>query len=162
MAKKIKKRIGWVLTSLFSMLLSLFATGCEKTDDENDKQVGVALYGVPVACSITGTVKDLSGDPIKGIEVSLQDDGTVIAKGMSNKNGEYVISINNDSQCDDSFILLAKDIDGEQNGGLFVAKQIKDVNPKEIGADNVNISMQLDEPVTPEYGVPLPKKNKSN
>ncbi len=79
-----------------------------------------ACYGTPQAyeddIEISGTVKSsLTGEPIKGISILLENEGRYIS---TDENGEFIIY----AFPSNVYIITAEDLDGTENG-LFKTKR---------------------------------------
>jgi len=61
-------------------------------DDWQTSDYEIEYIVVIEFASITGTVKDLSGNPISGATIKLYDDDTVLKSVTTDENGEYEIS----------------------------------------------------------------------
>lgn len=94
------------------LLISLlgFPTACD-SEKNNDYP---CMYGTPpvIDFTVSGTVTDAAGTPIPGIEVTPENGKST----LTDADGRYDVTGLGDAQ---SGIIFFKDIDGEENGGLF-------------------------------------------
>lgn len=150
MGKKIKAGIGKIFSKLFQILgitsiLAACGSASGKTVFEIDSPVMYGPYPeygpppVPVTdfYSIEGTVKDTSGNPVKGISVSVEmvEDSKGITEGgetvnkahgtffyfETDENGKYRLDWSEPENNRDVVRLFVEDVDGEENGS-FVDK----------------------------------------
>lgn len=81
-----------------------------------------ACYGVPHSDfrhRVSGTITDTKGNPLKGIQVSAEDEyEQLIGRDITDSYGSYRI-LTPEEYKSENLIIRATDIDGEENGGLF-------------------------------------------
>jgi len=136
---------------------------------DEDEPIADAEYGCPhVYYEIDGTVKDETGEPIEGIEVTDLYNGEIT---KTDDKGKWTIV--KEELCGDIVTetqIEAKDIDGEDNGGYFntAAVDVKMVNMEEgdgewdqgkWAAHDVEITME--QMPAAEYGPPPTLFNKN-
>lgn len=98
------------------LLISLlgFPTACDSEKENNHQE----MYGTPrIDFTVSGTVTDAAGTPIPGIEV----DAIGRQTSLTDANGRYTIT--GEGVIDQGHVLF-KDIDGEENGGLFMERKL--------------------------------------
>lgn len=106
------------ILKLLSVILGLIVSACSIADETNPP---APMYGMPSAeYKVNGTVKNESGDPIEGIQITLNSEVQV----YSDENGEWLIEDNAVANFDES-ILEVEDIDGTDNGGEFSDKTVE-------------------------------------
>jgi putative lipoprotein (rSAM/lipoprotein system) len=116
MKKKLIKSIILFLGSFFGFLG--FGLYC----DSNEPEPQPLPYGIPYAqYTLDGTVVDKTSAPsaIKGIQIEWNSHKTI-----SNTNGKWQIISSNDVNNILNYTLIASDIDGTQNDGLFLTTTI--------------------------------------
>lgn len=131
--KKMKKHLLKFSSSLLASLLTIL--GFSACGDEN----GAEEYGVPTAkFMVTGTVTDETGNPVKGIEVTVKEkngnsyyDITSDGKphATTDEKGQYTTqtlsTIGLSSQSAESIAVIMNDVDGDDNGGKFKTDTLK-------------------------------------
>jgi len=84
----------------------------------------------------SGTVMENKTDkPIKGIQISVEESGDFV---LTNENGSFVLSV----PSLEKYTLIIKDIDGQDNGGLFKEEKRK-LNKDDIDTYH-RIGMDID------------------
>lgn len=97
------------LKSLILALFCISAVSCSKTDSDS----------IDVFALIKGNVSDEEGKPIEHLEITTQI-GSISKVSYSSSDGSFVNDItNNETKDIKSFRIIIKDIDGEENGGIF-------------------------------------------
>lgn len=112
-------------SKIFCYILTLLGFGAAATSCVS---YGPAEYGMPWAeFEVKGKVTDAEDKPIKGIKVSVDDDRlrkSLESDFYSDENGNYVIIYGNTQKTVGEVVIIAEDIDGEDNGGLFERKEL--------------------------------------
>ncbi len=109
---------------LMSLAALGFATACSDVKDEEEP---TCEYGSPwVTFSVKGKVTNEAGEPVKGIDVGLEDDYQSAGRFTTNENGEFVIEQGSTFgiKPNGTEILVFTDIDGEENGS-YETKEVE-------------------------------------
>jgi putative lipoprotein (rSAM/lipoprotein system) len=122
-----KKAVLKTYGKLVGVLLSFvgFLTGCSL--DNHDEGGIIAMYGVPGAdFVISGNVKDAqSGTPVKNIRVVVPANATYGDTVYTNANGDYEVTLLRSPTLDQTFDVIASDVDGSVNGGPYRSDTLK-------------------------------------
>lgn len=102
------------IRSFIFTALSLLLISCAKADQENTD-----IFSV-----IKGRVTDADENPIEHMEVTIEISKRTAQKTVyTSSDGTFMIDINNrEARQMKSLTITLKDIDGEENGGLFETK----------------------------------------
>lgn len=102
------------IRSFIFTALSLLLISCAKADQEN-----ADIFSV-----IKGRVTDADENPIEHMEVTIEISKRTAQKTVyTSSDGTFMIDINNrEARQMKSLSITLKDIDGEENGGLFETK----------------------------------------
>ena len=96
-----------------------FLSGCS-----DDPETPSPQYGVPhIFYQVKGIVTDEAGTPLKGIAVKLKDDYgrfyMPLDSVVTDVEGAYATQLVEDANIHKGLVVIAEDVDGEDNGGCF-------------------------------------------
>ncbi len=133
---RISFRILKFLSILISFILGIFSNSCNKYGTETE-------YGMPHAdFKINGTVKsDQSDTPIRGISMSLRstsDNVIVTDSTLTDSLGRYSIEFTDGVSKNNTWILRANDVDGNENGVFSQKDSIVSIPENELSGGNGN------------------------
>lgn len=119
-----KVRFNRWYNAVLTALLSMLGYGCSSTEEPLDMYGPPVEYGTPHAdYIIKGRVMDESGTPVQGIKTSLRKVDKVRAYGIdsvqTNASGNY--QLKHTGWQNQYYKVIAKDVDGEANGGEFLS-----------------------------------------
>ncbi len=120
-----------LITRLLALLGFVAVTGCERVE-----------YGSPHAeFELKGKVVDAVGEPVKDIAVKIVAGANaeyelMLGRGTTDDDGDYIIS-SGAIYGRAAVVVVAEDVDGDENGGNFVTKtQVVEVKRSDfIGGD---------------------------
>ena len=119
-----KVRFNRWYNAVLTALLSMLGYGCSSTEEPLDMYGPPVEYGTPHAdYIIKGRVMDESGTPVQGIKTSLRKVDKVRSYGIdsvqTNVSGNY--QLKHTGWQNQYYKVIAKDVDGEANGGEFLS-----------------------------------------
>ena len=124
MKQRFQNWFDWLIGGILS-LLGFSVTSCE------DPKTIMCEYGCPNAdYQVIGTVKDESGNPLKGIQVVTQD---VQGEGVSefkdtvytDVSGKFATRTRNAFPGERTVTVVFNDVDGPDNGGDFSSMSVE-------------------------------------
>lgn len=130
-----KKTLATIL-----LLSTVFVVSCK--DDEPE---AAPEHGTPsIRYQVKGTVTDEAGKPLKGIAMRVKDDFmnpalkdpyVELYSVETDEKGEYATEFIDDTGIRDGLVLIAEDVDGKENGGLFAPDTLRliDLEKKKVG-----------------------------
>ena len=123
-------RISKIYRTLLSALLSLLGFSCGLLNFPVEYGTSPAEYGTPRATyKAKGVVVSEADDsPIKGIHIELYGDAQNFwstASASTNSDGSFSLSGDGFPMSNQKLYVKLTDVDGEENGGLFVEMEIE-------------------------------------
>lgn len=124
---------------LFILLAAMTFVACKDNEPEPAPE-----HGVPsISYQVKGVVTDEAGNPLAGIAMKLKDDYmnpafkdpyVQLDSVGTDENGAYASHFVNDTQIRDGLVIIAEDVDGEENGGLFAPDTLRliDMEKKKV------------------------------
>jgi putative lipoprotein (rSAM/lipoprotein system) len=100
--------------------LTMTVSSCGDDEEENYPNTQTVAH---IFYQVRGHVTDTDGQPLAGIAVMLQDDyGRFymhLDSVVTDQQGYYATSVVEDANLHQGLVVIAKDIDGQEGGGLF-------------------------------------------